>query len=436
VGTYVYGVRIDADQAAGNNYSTYGLYSDTDSLSTSNVYGAYANSRGEGTTYGVYGYGFSYGSNTYGVTAYASQATDNTSPVYGFYGSAYAYGTGNLYGARNYANHGGTAGTSYGTQSLCYGSDAGTTYGVYGAAYNGTENYGGYFLTSSETGIPVVGLQSSTYTISDLPAWQPGGFFGGRNGVIGFTEEASGYGVYGRGTANSTRGVYGYATGDNVTGVYGYAYAGTDEDYPRGVYAYASGAQSDGIYATAYGTDATGGYFYGSGTNAIGIYAYGSLYAADFNGNVRIRDGGTTVMELGAGLDYAEGFDVSGTEKPSPGSVLIIDPDNPGKLTLSRCAYDTKVAGIVAGANGLGSGVRLGADQFDNDVALAGRVFCKVDATHTAIKTGDLLTTADLPGHAMKAGDYARAQGAILGKAMQDLEKGERGEILVLVTLQ
>jgi hypothetical protein len=59
-----------------------------------------------------------------------------------------------------------------------------------------------------------------------------------------------------------------------------------------------------------------------------------------------------------------------------------------------------------------------------------------VDATKTAIETGDLLTTADLPGYAMKAGDYARAQGAILGKAMEDLEKGHKGKILVLVTLQ
>jgi hypothetical protein len=36
----------------------------------------------------------------------------------------------------------------------------------------------------------------------------------------------------------------------------------------------------------------------------------------------------------------------------------------------------------------------------------------------------------------MKATDYSRAQGAILGKAMQNLEKGNKGQILVLVTLQ
>jgi len=36
----------------------------------------------------------------------------------------------------------------------------------------------------------------------------------------------------------------------------------------------------------------------------------------------------------------------------------------------------------------------------------------------------------------MKAGNYVRAHGAILGKAMQDMQKGEKGKILVLVTLQ
>jgi hypothetical protein len=52
------------------------------------------------------------------------------------------------------------------------------------------------------------------------------------------------------------------------------------------------------------------------------------------------------------------------------------------------------------------------------------------------VMPGDLLTTSDTPGYAMKAGDRQRAQGAILGKAMQCLEKGHKGQILVLVTLQ
>jgi hypothetical protein len=145
---------------------------------------------------------------------------------------------------------------------------------------------------------------------------------------------------------------------------------------------------------------------------------------------------GDPVAEFGEGLDYAEGFDVSDRAGIAPGTVLVIDADNPGKLTVSSRPYDSRVAGIAAGAKGLGSGVRLGVGQFDCDVALAGRVYCNVDAAGGTIEPGDLLTTSSKPGYAMKATDRTSAQGAILGKAMERLESGAKGQILVLVTLQ
>ena len=40
------------------------------------------------------------------------------------------------------------------------------------------------------------------------------------------------------------------------------------------------------------------------------------------------------------------------------------------------------------------------------------------------------------PGHAMKVTDSTRAPGAIIGKAMSRLTKGDRGLVLVLVNLQ
>jgi len=184
------------------------------------------------------------------------------------------------------------------------------------------------------------------------------------------------------------------------------------------------------VYAQNYNT--------GSGIYARSEYGYAGYFKGDVkvDGNLKVFDGINLVLELGAGLDYAEGFDVSESTRIDAGSVLIIDADNPGKLALSNKPYDTKVAGIVAGANGVGSGVRLGAGEFDYDVALAGRVYCKVDATEAGVEPGDLLTTCATPGYAMKAADYARAQGAILGKAMENLQKGQKGQILVLVTLQ
>lgn len=155
-------------------------------------------------------------------------------------------------------------------------------------------------------------------------------------------------------------------------------------------------------------------------------------------GNVQIFSKTTEalIIELGEGLDYAEGFDIAHGMKVGPGVVLVIDPENPGKLTIANKPYDPKVAGIVAGGKGLGSGVRLGAGQYDYDVALAGRVYCYVDATTMGVEPGDFLTTSSTPGYAMKAADSARAHGAILGKAMERLEKGRKGQVLVLVTLQ
>ena len=50
-------------------------------------------------------------------------------------------------------------------------------------------------------------------------------------------------------------------------------------------------------------------------------------------------------------------------------------------------------------------------------------------------RTGDLLTTSDIPGHAMKATDATKSQGAILGKAMEDFT-GESGLIMILAALQ
>jgi hypothetical protein len=96
------------------------------------------------------------------------------------------------------------------------------------------------------------------------------------------------------------------------------------------------------------------------------------------------------------------------------------------------------VAGIVSGANGINPGISLhqeGALEAGKNVALSGRVYALADATSGPIKPGDLLTTSTIPGHAMKAADHLRAQGALLGKAMTPLPSGS-GMVLVLVTLQ
>ncbi|MCB2222415.1 MAG: hypothetical protein KQI35_18670 [Bacteroidetes bacterium] len=211
-------------------------------------------------------------------------------------------------------------------------------------------------------------------------------------------------------------------------GIYGY---GARLNFGDGDYAYIEEDLDDRLYIYSSNRTAIMG-------GNVGIGTENPTEQLTVRGNVLIESdySGLPVVELGEGLDYAEGFDISEETTLQPGTVLSIDAENPGELTISSCPYDTKVAGIIAGANDLGSGVKLGSGQFDCNVALAGRVYCNVDATYGEILPGDLLTTSLTPGYAMVVSDNSKAQGAILGKAMESLEKDKKGQILVLVTLQ
>jgi len=235
------------------------------------------------------------------------------------------------------------------------------------------------------------------------------------------------------GKALSHKLTVGNTSDDNVMrlvgpdGTYGY---GARLNFGDSDYAYIEEDEDDKLYIYSNRTAIMGGY--------VGIGTEYPTEQLTVRGNIRVESvySGLPVVELGEGLDYAEGFDVAEETNMEPGTVLSIDPNNTGELTESNSPYDTKVAGIVAGANSLGSGVKLGAGQFDCDVALAGRVYCNVDAAYGKVSPGDLLTTSPTPGHAMIVKENSKAQGAILGKAMESLAKGEKGQILVLVTLQ
>jgi hypothetical protein len=168
-----------------------------------------------------------------------------------------------------------------------------------------------------------------------------------------------------------------------------------------------------------------------TGAGNVGIGTASPAAKLDVNGTARVK-----VLEI-TGADLAEKFPT--TETLEPGTVVEIDPDNPGHLRKAQGAYNKRVAGVVAGANGLSKGIILGNLEGSEDhtpIAMSGRVWVYADATHEAIEPGDLLTTSDTPGHAMKASDPSRAHGAVLGKAMTRLEKGKTGMVLVLVNLQ
>lgn len=147
----------------------------------------------------------------------------------------------------------------------------------------------------------------------------------------------------------------------------------------------------------------------------------------------------TGTIHITGGADLAEPFAMSeAPDQIEPGSIMAIDPDNPGSLKLSRVPYDTRVAGVVSGAGGVNPGLTLrqnGMLDEGRHLALSGRVYLRASTVNGAIRPGDMMTSSELPGIAMRATDREKSFGAVVGKAMTSLESGE-GLVLVLVGLQ
>jgi hypothetical protein len=289
-----------------------------------------------------------------------------------------------------------------------------------------------------------------------------GSFFGNDIVVSGSASSGLGIGVSGFSSGAAGYGVFAQATGTNGTAVFASASQGPDA---RGLYASSSSGLAgyfDGAVQVKYASPfskpqlelddpADAGFArlrMKTGARSFWDIAVGTGPGANnalrfFNegsGDVMVlQTNGTlycNVLTIRGGADLAEPFEMPANI--AKGSVVIIDDENPGRLKLSERAYDSRVAGIVSGANGIHPGLTLsqnGKLDAGQQVALSGRVYVQADATTAAIKPGDLLTTSDTPGSAMKVLEPARAQGAILGKAMSSLKTG-RGHVLVLVTLQ
>jgi hypothetical protein len=164
-----------------------------------------------------------------------------------------------------------------------------------------------------------------------------------------------------------------------------------------------------------------------------GLTAVGSP-AGHFDGNVEV-----TGDILLINHDCAEEFDIVSSTDAEPGTVMVLDES--GALQPSSKAYDKKVAGVVSGAGDFKPGIILGklvnpaSEASRMPIALLGKVYCKVDARNSPIEVGDLLTTSNVPGHAMKVEDPQKAFGAVIGKALSPLRE-ERGLVPILVALQ
>lgn len=222
-----------------------------------------------------------------------------------------------------------------------------------------------------------------------------------------------------------------------VSGGYGNTANGFQSTVPGGA---ANAASGDFSFAAGRRAKAlhAGSFVWGDATDADVTSTAPNQFLIRASGGVNVQGTLTTsVLTITGGADLAEPFQMS-AGNIAKGAVVIIDEANPGKLKLSERAYDTRVAGIVSGANGIKPGISLtqeGVLDAGENVALTGRVYVQADASGQPIKPGDLLTTSDVPGHAMRAVDPAKATGAVLGKAMTGLDEG-KGMVLVLVSLQ
>jgi hypothetical protein len=158
----------------------------------------------------------------------------------------------------------------------------------------------------------------------------------------------------------------------------------------------------------------------------------GNQARIDQNGRGYFNNGTQT-----GGADVAEWFAVEGDSATyEPGDLLVISTDADRTVTRSASAYSTLIAGVYATKPGVLLTERhVDADHSDMvPMGVVGVIPTKVSAENGSIKRGDLLVTSTIPGHAMRGTDRGRMLGAIVGKALEDVEGPGTGVIRVLVS--
>lgn len=184
------------------------------------------------------------------------------------------------------------------------------------------------------------------------------------------------------------------------------------------------GPASNAVLIPTVGFNLPYGNFSLSGNGAAIQFPDGSLQSVAWNGTL-------------CGGDYAESVNVSGERVHyEPGDVMVVSDSDSADVAKSAQPYSTLVAGIYSTKPGV-LGRRQTGEKSDQEIpmAMVGIVPAKVNAENGPIKKGDLLVTSSSPGYAMKGSDPSRMLGAIVGKAMGNLDSGT-GVIEVLVSLQ
>ena len=316
--------------------------------------------------------------------------------------------------------------------------------GVIGTSETGIGAWGGSKSSSgvggmSETGVGVHGVSKAGPGVRG-DAENGDGVFGyskAATGVHGMTESGTGVlggsqtGVAVWGGSQTSSGVGGMS--NSGFGVHGVSKSGPgvrgDSELEEGVHGEMKSPTVAAIAAFNLNPAGTGAAIFAKKEGNSG-------HAGFFIGNVQVT--GNLVAEGDISLqnaDCAEEFDLA-ADTAEPGTVMVLGEE--GALHESARAYDKRVAGVISGAGDYKPAIVLDkkhAARNRQPVALLGKVFCKVDAAYAPIEIGDLLTTSDTPGHAMKANSPFEAFGAVIGKALRPLHDG-RGLIPILVALQ
>jgi hypothetical protein len=311
----------------------------------------------------------------------------------------------------------GVSASAWGDNSVGVRAYSVKDYGVYGKGKSG-----GYFTTNQGG----TSWDDRTVGVNVTTAYDYSG------GVQAHTTGDYSYGVHINTTGDYSHGITAYTNGDDCYGVHVIAHG--DDCY--GIVASAMGDNSDGVSGYSHKRNGVVGMAGKDGVGVVGRSRSGNIIEAwdtsPTNRRFYVSNSGVVYADGSfnpSGADIAEYFPVA--EDPEPGTVMVIGEDS--KLQSSTKAYDTTVAGIVSTAPGVSLGTNETGNVGEKLIAVAGRVPCKVDATYAPIEPGDLLTTSDTPGYAMKATDPQI--GTILGKALEPLDSGT-AVIEVLVTLQ